>query len=87
MVFFDFDFESYSFYNLVWVDNLITNKYNLIEYIIKFILIMEELIKLPDNKSNNILKIFQKSYGWDDNKINIKNVKSKYYEYKKQLKK
>lgn len=85
LVFFENDFESYSFYNLVWIDPIFLKKHYEIEYIIKFILIMEELMKLPDDKANSVLKIFQDSYGWDENDIDIKEIRISYTEFKRQL--
>ena len=48
-----------SFYHLAWIDPNIGYNNNEIKYIIKFIIIMDELIDQPDDKILEILKKFQ----------------------------
>lgn len=83
-MFYRFDYESYSFYNLVWIDPVIAKKYYEIEHIIKFVLVMDELIKLSDQEFNNILKDFQSSYGWI-NDLDAVTVKKSYLEFRNVL--
>ncbi|AEJ34760.1 hypothetical protein MIMI_L516a [Acanthamoeba polyphaga mimivirus] len=43
-----FDYQSYSFYNLIWIDPMTVDRYYEIQYLIKFIIIMDNILLLPD---------------------------------------
>lgn len=80
-----FNYDLYSFYNLIWIDALILKEYQEIKYIIKFILIMDELIILPNNELLKILKDFQSSYGWYEEDISVNNTRVSYATFRNSL--
>ena len=84
-LFYCFNYELYSFYNLIWIDPTIAKKYYEIEYLIKFILISDNISKLDDTTLQKILFDFNTSYGWYDPDLNIDTFRNSYFEFRKFL--
>ncbi|ANB50736.1 hypothetical protein [Powai lake megavirus] len=84
-MFYCFDYQSYSFYNLIWIEPNIHHEYYEIEYIIKFIIIMDELIKLSDDELDKIFSDFNISYGWCSNDSSVTEIKNSYALFRKKL--
>ncbi|BCS83316.1 hypothetical protein QLL95_gp0807 [Cotonvirus japonicus] len=83
-LFYCFNYESYSFYNLIWIDPSVNDKYYEISYIIKFIIIMDEITKLPDKNLIKIIKDYNTSYGWYDN-VDTNNFRKSYLNFRTSL--
>uniref|UniRef100_A0A6G6ACH7 Uncharacterized protein n=1 Tax=Borely moumouvirus TaxID=2712067 RepID=A0A6G6ACH7_9VIRU len=84
-MFYCFNYQAYSFYNLIWIEPTIHKQYYEIEYIIKFIIIMDELVKLPDLELNKIFSDFNVSYGWCQNDVDVPEIKESYAKFRKEL--
>ncbi|AGF85179.1 hypothetical protein QJ854_gp603 [Moumouvirus goulette] len=84
-MFYCFNYQAYSFYNLIWTEPKIHRQYYEIEYIIKFIIIMDELVKLPDLELNKIFSDFNVSYGWCQEDVDVPEIKESYARFKKEL--
>lgn len=65
--FYNINYQTNSFYNLIWIDHLTVKRYYDIEYLIKFIILMDNLKNrknITDEQIYQLLCNFQKSYGW-----------------------
>ncbi len=80
-----FDYQSYSFYNLIWIDPMTVDRYYEIQYLIKFIIIMDNILLLPDATLRKILIDFNSSYGWYDPNVDLSSVKVSYQNFKNNL--
>uniref|UniRef100_A0A6C0LRU1 Uncharacterized protein n=1 Tax=viral metagenome TaxID=1070528 RepID=A0A6C0LRU1_9ZZZZ len=86
IMYFEENEDMYSFYNLIWLDHQIVSKYYEIEYIIKFIIILEEISKLPFEKSNKLFHKFHNIYEWDDSNENlVDDILKEFTNFKKEL--
>nr|AEX62611.1 hypothetical protein mv_R406 [Moumouvirus Monve] len=84
-MFYCFNYQAYSFYNLIWIEPSIHKQYYEIEHIIKFIIIMDELVKLPDLELHKIFSDFNISYGWCERDVDVPEIKESYSKFRREL--
>ncbi len=82
LLFDEYDYRLYSFYDLIWIEPSLMAKYQQSEYVVKFILIMDNLVRSPDKHIENIMKNFFKSYGWNPQNVDVDKIKTSYINFR-----